>query len=499
MPQQPPPDLSLVLSILRSGCGWRQTELADAAGISSRIVNDYERGRKPLRRHRLELLVTVMGLPLELIDDTLAFLEKARTPSPEERKPATAAEKTRLRIEALAVEAGRVVSDGYRSFFMLLTAESRALQARQQAEVLWDRLAPRPPEERRALVDHPLSKFRSWALCERVGAQSVAAAPNHPKKALELADLALRIAQVAPGPGLWRDRLLGYAWAFVSNARRACNDLPGAEKAMANARKLWENGEPEDPGYLEKAWLPGLEAALRKDQRRFPEALKRIDEALTLDRGELKAQILITKSGILEALGDPEGSTAVLLEAASLIDGRRDPRLALIVRFNLLVDLCRLGRAAEAEPGLPIVRALAEKRGEELDLLRVVWLEGNVAAGLGRTADAEAAFQQARRAFTARELAYDCALVSLELALLFLEQGRTAEVRTLAQGMLWIFQAQGVHRETLAALRIFCDAARKEGATAELTRRVIAYLYRAQHDPELPFEDGAEASGAPAR
>jgi tetratricopeptide (TPR) repeat protein len=332
-----------------------------------------------------------------------------------------------------------------------------------------------------------------------VAAESIAAAPNHPRKARELAELALRIAEVAPGSGPWRDRLQGYAWAFVGNARRACNDLPGAEKAMARARKLWEAGAPGDPGFLEKAWLPGLEAALYKDQRRFPEALKRIDEALALDRGELRAQILITKSGILEALDDTEGSTAVLREAAPLIDGRQTPRLAWTVRFNLLVDLCRLGRAAEAEPGLPAVRRLAERLGEELDLLRVVWLEANVMAGLGRTAEAEAAFQQARRAFTSRGLAYDCALVSLELALLLLEQGRAAEVRPLAQEMLWIFRAQGVHRETLAALHLFCEAARKEEATAELARRVIAYLYRARHDPGLSFEDGAEAPGAPAQ
>ncbi|HSK75316.1 MAG TPA: helix-turn-helix transcriptional regulator [Thermoanaerobaculia bacterium] len=499
MPRHASPDHGLVLAFLRAGQGWKQAELAEAAGFAPRLVNDYERGRKPLYRDRLATLVTVLGLPSEAIDDTLDLLEKTRAASRMQRDPAGASEKVRRRIDALAAEAGRAMSDGFRSFLTLLTAESQALQARQQAEALWARLAARSAEERRALVDHPKAGFRSWALCERVAAESIAAAPNHPRKARELAELALRIAEAAPGPGPWRDRLQGYAWAFVGNARRACNDLPGAEKAMAKARKLWEAGAPGDPGHLGKAWVPWMDAALRRDQRLFPEALKRIDEALTLDGDELRAKILITKSGILEALGDAEGSTAVLREAAPLIDGRLDPRLALVVRFNLLVDLCRLGRAAEAEPGLPIVRRLAEKRGEELDLLRVVWLEGNVLAGLGRTTEAEAAFQQVRRAFTARGLADDCALVSLELALLLLEQGRAAEVRALAQEMLWIFQAQGVHRETLAALRLFCDTARRKEATAELIRRVISYLYRAQHDPELPFEDGAEAPGAPAR
>ena len=51
------------------------------------------------------------------------------------------------------------------------------------------------------------------------------------------------------------------------------------------------------------------------------------------------------------------------------------------------------------------MRRLAERLGEELDLLRVVWLEANVLAGLGRTADAEVSFRQVRREFAARGLA----------------------------------------------------------------------------------------------
>jgi tetratricopeptide (TPR) repeat protein len=279
----------------------------------------------------------------------------------------------------------------------------------------------------------------------------------------------------------------------VSNARRVCNDLPGAEEAMTRAWKLWEAGGPEGEGILEEAWLPGLEATLRRDQRRLSEALEQINRALSLERGEIRAQILLAKSGILEMMGDPEGSTAVLREAAPLINAGREPRLAFGLRFNLLVNFCRLGKAADAEPGLPEVRELAKRLGEGLDLTRVVWLEGKIAAGLGRTGEAYAAFQQVRREFTARELAYDGALVSLELALLLLEQGRAAEVRGLAGEMVWIFRAQGVHRETLAALQLFWDAARKEEATAELARRVVLYLYRAQHDPELRFEAGKEA------
>ncbi len=487
MPRPAPTDLGIVLTFLRTGQGWSQSELGDASGIAPNLINDYERGRKPLNRARLERLADALGLPPAAIDETLRLLEENRAAGGAPQDPDDPSAPTRRRIGGVAARAGRMTSEFSHSLLSLLTMEGEALLARQRADGLWKLLKRQPADVRLALVEDS-QRFRGWALCERVAAESIAAAPNHPRQALELADLSRRLAEQAPGTAAWRRRLQGYAWAHVGNARRACNDLPGADDAIRHAWKLWEDGAAGDRGFLAEAWLPGLEAALRKGQRRFSEALTRIDEALALDQGELRAQILITKSGILETLGDPEGSTAVLAEADLLIDGRREPRDAFGVRFNLLVDLCRLDRAAEAEPRLAAVRGLAERLGEELDLVRMVWLEGKVAAGTGRTAEAYAAFQQVRRVFTFRELAYDAALVSLELAVLLLEQRRMSDVRVLAREMVWIFRAQGVPLETLAALRVFCEAAEKETATAELARRVVSYLYQAQYDPELPFE-----------
>lgn len=130
----------------------------------------------------------------------------------------------------------------------------------------------------------------------------------------------------------------------------------------------------------------------------------------------------------------------------------------------------------------------AVEAGNELDLVRTLWVEGGIAAGLGRREQALAALEQARRYFNARRITYDAALASLELAVLYLEERRPAEVKRLAEEMYWIFKAQGVHQETLAALRIFCEAARKEEATTELARRLVGYLTKARSHPGLPFE-----------
>jgi len=77
-------------------------------------------------------------------------------------------------------------------------------------------------------------------------------------------------------------------------------------------------------------------------------------------------------------------------------------------------------------------------------------------------------------------------LAGLELSLLYLEQGRTAEVQTVALGLAWIFTAEGVDEEALKALTLFYDAATQETATVEMARRLVHY-----------FEPRLSSAGAP--
>ena len=74
---------------------------------------------------------------------------------------------------------------------------------------------------------------------------------------------------------------------------------------------------------------------------------------------------------------------------------------------------------------------------------------GRIAAAAG---DEEAAIRflsEACREFAERGIWYDAALVSLELAAVHAEAGRTAEVKLLARHLVPIFRAQDVHREAL--------------------------------------------------
>jgi len=474
--------MSLALAFLRLAQGWSQTDLGEAAGISPNLLSDYERGRKPLSRPRLERIIATMGLGAGTIDRALEFLREVRAAS---AGPGSSSDEQRRRIEAVAAELGSGLETFARETITRFVAAGRAEREREQAATLWESLRQRKPAERRRLVEEK-PELRSWALCELVCRASIEAARDDATRALELAELALRIAELAPAAEAWRSRLQGYAWAHVGNARRVRSDLPGAEEAFRRASKLWQAGTAEGADFLPEARLLDLEASLRRDQGRFAEALGLLDRALAVDRGELAKRLLLKKATVLEAQGDFREGVAVLLRAAPLVEG--EPRLLFALRFNLAVNLWFLSRYDEVGGLLPELRKLAAEVGNELDLVRLRWLEGRIAAGFGRRDQALGALSRVREEFASRGIAYDVALVSLELARLHLEEGRTAEVRSLARQMMWIFSAQGVPEGVLAALKIFCEAAERDAVTLDLARRLAEYLFRAQNNPNLRFE-----------
>ncbi len=490
MAQTAVPDLGIVLAFIREGQGWSQTRLSQAAGTSPKAINDYEHGRRTLTRARLESLLTLMAVPSERIEATLSCLAGNRASSRAPAEPGDVFAGPRRRIESVSLRFGRLTEEFVRGALQLLTVEGQSLHGQQEGEILWrhlKRTAP-TPARRRVLIED-VAKFQRWGLVVAMAAESIEKAANHPREALELAEMALHTAEHVPGNAAWRARLAGWAGMHVANGHRVCNDLKAMASVLERALRLWEEGEAGDPGLLEPAVVPWIEAACRREQRKFKKALERIEEALMLDRGELRAKILLSKSGIHKALGDSEASTAALVEAAPLIDGRKEPRIALYLRLNLLADLSRLGRAEEAERHLEEVSRLADRIGELLDLSRLVWLRALVAVGVGRPADAEAGFRQARREFEAHGLACEYAQVSLDLSLLLLNQDRHGEVRAIAREIVEIFKRLEIAEEAWMALRVFCEAAQREAATVELTLRVLRFLLRAQQDPGLRFEE----------
>jgi transcriptional regulator with XRE-family HTH domain len=487
-----PEDLRLVVIFLRSLRKWTQGELASASGVDRGAISAYEAGNNTPRPRTLQRLTDAVGLPYVYVERLLPRFREARQALAGADSPLET-ETTESLTEGLdrgILDAVLPALAPYVTELETLIGDEPVPAAadRRAAAGLWDALEKLSPGRRRLAVDGE-RRYWTWALAERLCQESERAAAHRADEAVELSRLALRVAELAPGSEDWRSRLLGWVWAFVANARRVQGDLPGAEEGFLRSDRLLEASAAAGPGVLDATRPLDLKASLRRYQGRFDEALALLEQALKANGGdETRARILIKKANTLELQGDFEQAIAELHQAESLLNGPQEARLVLAVQHGLIRNLSRVGRYAEAEARLPEARRRAVETGNELDLIRVVGVEGVVAAGLGRREQAVAALEQVRRYFNVHRIAYDAALVSLELAVLYLEDGRTAEVKRLSEEMYWIFKSQGVHQEALAALRLFYEAATREEASADLARRLIEYLTRARSHPGLRFE-----------
>lgn len=361
---------------------------------------------------------------------------------------------------------------------------------RRAAPRLIDDLLGRTPRERQEIVGVP-GEYHTFAVCEQLIERSFQAGFQDPARSIEIAELAIRLADgLDTGHyGAVAQDLKARAWAYLGNARRISSDLTGAEQALAHAEALLEEGSA-DP--LEEARVLDLQASLLSDQGRFEHAAELLDVVVDIYEEirdpHRKGRALISQALFLSYAGRPERTVEGIRQGLALIDAEEEPRLLLMARHNLAWALNDCGRSDEALRQLESFRHTYGQFPDSWTALRLAWLEGRIAAGLGRLGEAESLLRNVRERFVEQALGYDASMVTLDLAALYLREGRTAEVRRLAAEMLPIFLSQDVHRQALAALAAFQRAAEMDRATPRLVQEIAAYLRRARRNPRLAFQ-----------
>lgn len=492
------------LAVLRVALNKTQSQLARESRVKRASISQYEADLTMPDASTLERLLSAMGFPwsaLDLADRFLDRLTSVRVPSEKEPDPLLAAEE-------LETAAARLVEMADRLTSMARTlrgqpgdrpAEETGNSALGEGPVLEDKTAARqfflplrdlpPSRQAERLEEAPTALL--WALCELLCIESQRLCATDPGRGVELAELAVGFAVRAPGKEAWRSKLQGLAWAHVGNAQRALGqDLPAAEATFSKAEAVWEaGGEVEEASLLEAGLICALKASLRRAQRRFAEAAELLEQASAqAGSAAFRAQVLISRAKLADELGEPERAVAILRDAGERVVPEHDGRIVLCIQHNLADVLSKLDRFAEADALLPAVRELFRRFGGEIDATRLLWVEGRIAAGLGRVEEGLTLLSKVRGQFVARSMGYDAALVTLELCLLHVGQGRADQVKTLARHMAKLFYGQEFHREALSAFTLFRHVAEQERVTMELARRFLSYLRKARIAPDLRFE-----------
>jgi tetratricopeptide (TPR) repeat protein len=369
---------------------------------------------------------------------------------------------------------------------------ARAMQReRSQAPQLLDDLLTHDVQRRSLLLGNA-PRFRTWGVYELILERSWDLRLSNPKEAQQLAELAIELSSyldIAYYSAELVEDLRARAWSYLGNLRRIASDLEGAERAFETCYAHLKKGTREP---IERAMFLDLRASLRRDQRRFQEAMRLLNRAadIFLRQGDRHraGRSLVNLSTVHAVAGDTEQAIAILQRAVELIDPATDERLLLSASHNLIDYLTSLERFIEARGLYRNTRPLYEKyEAAGFSNLRR-WVKAKIERGLGQLESAERLFLAARQGFLDKEMPYDAAIVSIDIASLYAEQKRTSELKRLAAEALSIFTSLGIQREALAALMFLKQAADAERLSVDVAARLAQFLHRAQSDPSLKFE-----------
>ncbi len=368
-------------------------------------------------------------------------------------------------------------------------------RSRQEAPALLGEILSFELDEAKAKAERD-ERFHSWGLAEALCKKSHEVAGQNPERSLHIGNLAKACAEriscpVLPSDCIFEIRML--AEAHAGNALRNMDELRCARKSFQKAEALWANTQAQLFPYRER--VLSLRASLEIDERQFEEALDSLAEGLELVRvaptedSDLLAILLIQKYLIQAYSGQELEAVNSLDEAAKILEPFGPSRLSYIVLQNRLDYLSRVGKFRKADALLPQVHKMSATLGLPADTVRLAWTKGRIALGTGKPELAIKLFRAARRSFLEVRKGYDAALVSLELATAYFNQGKMEHVRRLALEMLPVFQSQDIHREAIAALALFQQAAVTEQVTNLMLRDLVTYFHKAQTNPDLRFRN----------
>jgi len=129
--------------------------------------------------------------------------------------------------------------------------------------------------------------FGEW-LC----GESIQTVGRSRERAAEYAESALVIAEIAPMEELFSDAPGRFLLGAHRERAASVNKFVWADEAFEQCAALWKAGATGDPdGLLDAGRVLGLEASLRRDQRRYPEALRLLHEALRVATKEGASRI----------------------------------------------------------------------------------------------------------------------------------------------------------------------------------------------------------------
>ena len=324
-------------------------------------------------------------------------------------------------------------------------------------------------------------RFRTLGFAIHLLTRSATLWNDRPTECHRLAELALAaVSKLDPSDhpaGLTAD-VRCKALAYLGNSLRLTGKLREAEDNLMAAL----NGLDRGMGNLGlRARVLELLAELHRAQRRLPQALAEAREAKELyqqlgDSRKVAMTVLVHSSILAE-----RGATALAIQQleallSSVPRSVMGDTIFWAARQNLCHALVEGDRLWEARRELKDVKRWARRAGTPLIAARILWVEALLTAHEGDSTGATLRLKHVRDVFLSNGLPYDAALACLDLAALYLRQGRFEAAQELAAVLAPVFRATGIHREALVSLRLVTRALEKKAATTGQVEQLHRHL-----------------------
>jgi tetratricopeptide (TPR) repeat protein len=341
----------------------------------------------------------------------------------------------------------------------------------------------------RALIDRSEMSLQGLGVLRALLDRSWAVRHESPKEMVELARFAVRLAGTLNprwhgerDAADWQAR----AWGELGNALRTREDYDEAERAFGIAFSFLLQGS----GDLRlKARLYDLHASYLGARRRFDLAFTALDivHATYLELGDahLAGRALLVKAIYTFYSNEPEEAMRINDAGMALIEEHQEPGLFFMAIHNQLSFRVACGQFTEAR------KELFRNLGKFKDLgrvnqLKIRWLHAQINAGLRKWQSAEQGFLQVVKGLEQEGMGFHTAFASLELALVWMHQGRYKETQELIPQVYEAFVSLGI-KEAYGAMMVLKEAFEKEMGTVELLKDVVEFLRRWYINPNERF------------
>lgn len=297
------------------------------------------------------------------------------------------------------------------------------------------------------------------------------ALPDEPRTSLEWGEAAQALAERSGDDSA---RLL--ALAYQGNAYRALSDRSTARPLIQAALEGLSLAGAEHPDRA--ADVLSFAASLFTDDGRYSDALTCLERAasyyaqLAEHEGLIRVQMML---GVVH--GEMENIPAALMaERAALGLMTTEHRLYWPAKLNYAMHLQMAGRCTEARDMLDwdLEEYLSHS---EILARQASWLQARLAVDAGELGAAESLFVTLMETFEREEHAYNFAMVSIELALLYHAQGVPEKVLATTRRAVALFQADGLTQHAAAGVLLLLDQlAQVQAVTVEHLRRALHQL-----------------------